>query len=331
MLFLGCCGSLNRLSCGSKGRDIAAVAVDPTNTATIYAGGSGRIFKSVDRGASWTAASLSRGSSEVHALAIDPHEPEILYAGTLGEGLFTSADAGSTWIPKSVGLGSHKGVGVETVATNPRGSRTVYAGTCDGVFKSTNGGESWSAVNAGLASTDVRTLAIDEHEPETLFAGTWGYYYASRTTHQPEPGGIFKTMDGGETWVALADLAGKDVATLAIDPNEHEIVYAGTTDGVFWSTDGGSSWQAAGLAEYVSALAIDPVNSETIYAGTYSSGVFKSFNWGGTWTDLGLEIPDIRALAIDPKEPGVVYASTEWAGVFKTSDGGENWLAIGPV
>jgi len=324
---------LNGLGHGFRDGDITAVAVDPRNAATIYAGGNGCVFKSVDRGRSWTAASLGRGSSEVHALAIDAQEPQILYAGTLGESLFTSADAGSTWIPKSVGLGSHKGVEVETVATNPRSSQTAYAGTCDGVFKSTNGGESWSAVNAGVASTDVRTLVIDPHEPETLFSGTWGYYHASTTTHQPEPGGVFKTMDGGETWVALADLAGKNVATLAIDPHEPEIVYAGTTDGVFWSTDGGSSWQAAGLAEYVSALAIDPVNSETIYAGTYSSGVFKSLDWGETWSaaNLGLEIPDIRALAIDPKEPGIVYANTGSQRVFKTTDGGETWLPIGPV
>jgi len=120
------------------------------------------------------------------------------------------ADAGATWTPSRVGLGGHKGVEVETVATNPRSSQIVYAGTCDGVFKSTNRGESWSAVNVGLASTDVRTLAIDPLEPETLFAGIWGYYHASTTTHQPEPGGVFKTMDGGETWVALDTVLADD-------------------------------------------------------------------------------------------------------------------------
>ena len=299
----------------------------------MYTGAKGRVFKSVDRGRSWTAASIGRGTSDVHALAIDPHEPTILYAGTLGEGVFTSADAGGAWTPSNGGLGEHKGVEVEAVVLRPSEPQTVYAGTCDGVYKSTDRGENWSAVNAGLAGTDIRTLAIDQHKPDTMFAGAWGYYHASTTTHQAEPGGVSKSTDGGTTWVALdVGLAAGDVAALAIDPHEREIVYAGTTDGVFWSSDGGCHWQAAGLAEYISALAIDPVYAGTIYAASYSSGIFKSLDRGETWsaTSLDLELPDIRALAIDPMEPGIVYISTG-PSVFKTTDGGKNWLAIGPV
>jgi photosystem II stability/assembly factor-like uncharacterized protein len=304
------------------------------DTLTIYAGATGRVFKSVDQGRSWRAASLGRGASEVHALVISPQDPQVLYAGTLGAGVFVSTDAGATWTQSSRGLGEHKHVEVEAVAIAPRSSRTVYAGTCDGVFQSKDGGANWRAVNTRLISTDIRALAIDPQKPDTLFAGTWGWYHESTTTRQAEPGGISKSLDSGGTWATVDGvLAGKDVAAIAIDPHDTEIVYAGTTDGLFWSSDGGTRWQAADLAEYVCALAIDSVHSEAVYAGTYSSGVFKSLDWGETLSaaNLGLESLDIRALAIDPREPGIIYASTVGRRVFKTTDGGGNWLAIGPA
>jgi photosystem II stability/assembly factor-like uncharacterized protein len=270
----------------------------------------------------------------VHALAIDPQDPRILYAGTLGGGVFSSADAGATWTQSSRGLGEHKGVQVDAVAIDPQSSRTVFAGTCDGVFQSTDGAASWNGVNTGLTSTDIRALAIDPQRPETLFAGGWGWYQQSTTTRQAEPGGVSKTLDGGKTWVAVGGvLAGKDVAALAIDPHETEIVYAGTTDGLFWSSDGGASWQAGGLVDYVCALAIDPMRSEEIYAGTYSRGVFRSTDWGESWShvSVGLGTLWVNSLAIDPRAPEIAYASTAYGRVFRTVDSGSSWLAIGPT
>ena len=144
---------------------------------------------------------------------------------------------------------------------------TFYAGTYGGgVFKSINEGGTWNAVNSGLASTNVRALAIDPVTPTSLYAGTFG--------------GVFKSSNGGITWSKVnSGLTSTDILALAIAPTTPTAtVYAGTSGGgVFQSTDGGASWAAVGgLADAlktVFSLAIDPVTG-TVYAGTYGGGVF---------------------------------------------------------
>jgi len=133
------------------------------------------------------------------------------------------------------------------------------------VFKSTNGGGSWSAVNTGLTDTYGRALAIDPTTPATLYAGT--------------EGGVFKSTDGGGNWSAVNTGLPLYTSfyTLAIDPTTPATLYAGTSGGgVFKSTNGGGSWSAVntGLtATYVRALAIHPTTPATLYAGT-EGGVF---------------------------------------------------------
>src|SRR2546426_828887 len=127
----------------------------------------------------------------------------------------------------------------------------LYAGTSGGgVFKSTNEGGSWSAVNTGLNNTSIFALAIDPAAPATLYAGTDG-------------GGVFKSTNGGGRWSAVnIGLTNAVILTLAIDPAAPATVYAGTDGGgVFKSTNGGSSWSTvnAGLtATTVNALVIEP-------------------------------------------------------------------------
>lgn len=144
----------------------------------------------------------------------------------------------------------------------------LYAGTYgEGAFKSTDAGESWSAINIGLTSNLVYALAIDPSAPATLYAGTYRY-------------GVFKTIDGGGTWTAInTGLSGvNSVAALAIDPRSPATLYAATSPGgVFRSSNGGESWTAmnAGLTDTnVAELAIDPANPNRIYAGT-RGGVFE--------------------------------------------------------
>src|SRR5262250_2426732 len=110
---------------------------------------------------------------------------------------------------------------VYALALDPTTPTTLYAGTLGGgVFKSTTGGSSWSAVNTGLANLEVRTLALD---PTTLYAGTLG--------------GVFKSTDGGSSWSAVnTGLANLEVRTLALDPTTPTTLYAGTRGGVVKGT-----------------------------------------------------------------------------------------------
>ena len=123
------------------------------------------------------------------------------------------------------------------------------------------------------------------------------------------------------------------VRGLALDPASTSTLYAGTSRGVFKSSDGGDNWMRvnSGLTSTnVFALALDPINSSTLYAGTSGGGVSKSTDGGGNWEGIstGLTNTAVRALAVDPSNPSILYAGTRGAGGFKSSDGGANWVGI---
>ena len=191
---------------------------------------------------------------------------------------------------------------VYSLAIDPTNTQVIYAGTNGGVFKSTNGGSTWSEINNGLTNTDVRSLAIDPTSTQVIYAGTYG-------------GVVFKSTNGGESWESKSlGLANTSVLSLAIDPTSTQTIYAGTWDGgVFKSTNGGSSWSAMnnGLTGTVDSLAIDPTNTQTIYA-VRGSSVFKTISiysisasagTGGTITPSGtvsVNYGDSKTFTITP-------------------------------
>jgi photosystem II stability/assembly factor-like uncharacterized protein len=206
---------------------------------------------------------------------------------------------------------------IYALAIDPSSPATVYAGTSgNGVFKSTNGGGSWSAINSGITSLRVNALAIDPTSPATVYAGTSGV--------------VFKSTNGGGSWSAFnTGLSSTIIYAMAIDPSNPATLYAGTNNGVFKSTNGGGIWSAAGTSgTSVFTLAIDPSSPATVYAGT-SGGVFKSTNGGGNWSAVNTGLTtEVRSLAIDPSSPATLYAGTMGGGVFKSANGGGSWSAI---
>jgi photosystem II stability/assembly factor-like uncharacterized protein len=347
---------------GPYGGEVMALAINPANPATLYAGTNGGVFKSNDSGGTWAVAGLT--NLEVYALAINPSTPTTLYAGT-NDGIFKSIDSGRTWAntkrvafqykalainpstPTTLFAGSTGGLFKSTdaggtwvdtgltvyttaLAINPAIPSTVYAGTrCSGVFKSTDSGATWAAANTGMPGMVVNTLAINPATPTTLYAagiecGTW------------QTGGVvFKSTDSGGTWVAAnTGLTNLNVLALAINPANPATLYAGTDfGGVFKSTDSGGTWAAVntGLTNLgVLALAINPSTPTTLYAGTGSGGVFKSTDSAGTWgaANTGLTNLNVLALAINPATPATLYAGLGGGvGVFKSINSGGTWAA----
>jgi photosystem II stability/assembly factor-like uncharacterized protein len=216
------------------------------------------------------------------------------------------------------------GTNVNALAIDPATPETVYAGTGDGVFKSTNGGTTWNAANTGLPiNADIAALAIDPVTPTILFAGTF---------HN----GVFKSTDGGSSWTPFATGlggGGADVRALLIDPVAH-LVSAGTQFGGFFQTpEGTDNWKVfnSGLNgnTAVFALAIDPAHHLTMYAGagvTGSAGVYRSTDGGGTWSPV-FTAQGVLALAVDSATPTTIYAAAS-LGVFKSTDAGGHWTAI---
>jgi len=202
--------------------------------------------------------------------------------------------------------------GVCTLVINPKNTSIIYAQSVDGIYKSTDWGGHWSKLTQDFPGVVGYSLAIAPSNPSILYSGT---------NH-----GVSKTEDGGGAW--SHGQGPTDPYVLAIDSLNASTVFAGTGAGVFKSTDGGLTWSAIGPTNtHVLALAIDPSSSSIIFAGTDGDGVFKSTNGGVSWSAIGLTNTHVLALAIDPSTPGTIYAGTDGDGVFKSTDGGVSWSA----
>ncbi|HEY2932877.1 MAG TPA: hypothetical protein VGK99_14130 [Acidobacteriota bacterium] len=334
---------------GDGKNKVMALAIDPLNSGTLYAGVEDRgIFKSTDGGTNWHLL-----FSDLHraAVAIDPQNPSTLYAGT-DNGIFKSTDGGESWVSlalpvkerfvtalvidtqnpstlycaavsvvfKTTDGGSSwtvvdRGLPVFALALAPgtQDSSTIYRGTWgSGVFKSADGGANWSAVNSGINATSITAVAVDPQNPSTVYAGT------------VQGGGVYKSTDGGAKWTASHGLRDTPLF-LTVDPHSPGTVYAGTYNGIFKSTDGGTNWAELSLRGCSFFLVIDPQDPSTIYAGD-----FKSADGGRTWTKLDLPqgVHCLTALAIDPQSTSMLYAGDLENRVFKSADGGRNWSAV---
>jgi len=227
----------------------------------------------------------------------------------------------------------------------------LYAGTYGGgVFKSTDGGASWSPTS--LTNVFVWSMAIAPRaspaDPTTVYA------VAS--------GGVFKSTDGGASW-SPTSLTNVNVLSIAIDPLTPTTLYAGAPGGVFKSTDRGTNWigilssisSYEGVSAGVMSLSIDPLTPTTLFAGTAAitgtfddgeiwsigGGVFRSVDGGTSWgAVLGAQLQfyggpydSVLALAIaprtDPSTPATLYAGRGDVGLFKSEDGGTNWSPTG--
>jgi photosystem II stability/assembly factor-like uncharacterized protein len=218
--------------------------------------------------------------------------------------------------------------GFSAFAINPRNPQLVYAGSGSGVFKSTDGGASWQAVNAGLTERYVFDLAIDQRHPATLYAATQS--------------GVFKSTNAGRTWQQTTGLTRIATVALALDPRNSRVVYAATDEGVYKSGDAGASWRKVTTDPHairVFALALDPRQPATVYAGS-GGGVFKSTDGGRTWKarNVGLfpggkanghDLAEgfVSAIVVNPRRPQTLYLGCA-RGVLKSTNGARTWRRV---
>jgi photosystem II stability/assembly factor-like uncharacterized protein len=273
----------------------------------------------------WRAAAGLEGA-DLTALAFDPRHPRIVLAAADNAGVFWSADGGRSWRPLSI---APSVVDVCCLLVDPKHPRIVYAGTAEGVFKSTDAGASWPSV--GLPRSFVTALTFDPADARTIFAGSVD--------------GLYRSSDGGASWRHVLTGTGV-VRTIAVDPTNPQRLYAGASamnpnewdnaypgkTGVFASGDGGRSWHAAGLQDReVTSLALAPTRPRTLYAATPDDGLFKSTDRGRSWRAIGPE--DLAdTVLVDPRNPDTVYAGTFEArirrSILRSTDGGRTWQVI---
>jgi hypothetical protein len=249
---------------GRVRRTVLAGAVDPSDPKTVYFE-SGDLYKTTDGGATWSPiwkpSGLEPGQwrTDVRVIAVDPNDSETIYIGmaagvSLAERrIQKSTDGGQTWIPVDSGL-NEKG-SYTAIAIDPSNSQVLYTGGgSKGVYKSVDGAASWTNINPDI---NLTAIVLDPVDPNTV-------YVAGRAVN--------KSTDGGTSWNVSLDIP---TQTLAIDPKNPRVLYAGTYDGVLRSTDGGATWAdfSAGLpATRASSLALD-AETQTVYA-SMSGGIY---------------------------------------------------------
>jgi photosystem II stability/assembly factor-like uncharacterized protein len=257
-----------------RDNNITAMLINPNNPSILYATNPNNtcIYKSTDAASNWTSVACYTDGLEIGTLltlAIDPLNPATLYAGGNGEGyLSKSTDSGQTWHVSNLGMLSS--TIIRAIAVDPANSSTVYAGSnFYGVYKSTNGGNTWASKGNGLLGGTILSLAIDPTNTSTIYAGTVQ--------------GIYKSTDAGENWFAVNNGLTVSYGSMTLFPQVYAIAIAQTTPqtiyaggkygGVFKSIDGGVNWFTVnnGLTNnFIKALAINQATPTTLYAGADS-------------------------------------------------------------
>lgn len=344
----------------SAGR-ATAIAIDPRNRNIVYvAGAQGGVWKTANRGTTWTPLTDRECSLAMAALALDPVDPDIVYAGTgephfsgdsyYGCGVLRSTNAGATWtqlgaavFDTATGGARISRVVIDPTTAGSTTSTTLYVASDFGVHKSSDRGATWTRVLTGVA-TD---LVIDPSNPSVLYAAVGNVVTDTRN-------GVYKSTNRGASWTRLTTgLPTADVGriNLTIFSSDPRILFAtiqndfggsgvsGSLLGIFKTTDGGASWtQVAATGAtcgsnnqcwYDMIVAVHPTNANIVYFGAVD--LFKSTNGGASFSRImGGSIPihvDHHAFAFDPQDPSVIYVAND-GGIYRSADAGATWSSL---
>jgi photosystem II stability/assembly factor-like uncharacterized protein len=313
----------------SQGR-VAAVAGVPGDTTTYYFGAaSGGVWKTTDGGATYAPMFDDQPVQAIGALAVSPSDHDIVWAGTgeawvirdadvMGDGIYKSTDAGKTWT--NMGLRETGRIG--RILVNPTNPDIVFACAIGrvtgrqqerGVFKTTDGGKTWTRSLFVNDNTGCSGMSMDAHDPNVIFAGTWEVSIKTWQMLSGGPGsGVYVTRNGGDTWTRLSNgLPSSPVGKIdvAVAPSDSKRVYAliqTANQGSVWrSDDGGEQWRVVswdrtliGRAGYYIRIAVNAKNADEVLIA--NSTFKRSMDGGVTWPLNGGGCGDCHDIWVDP-------------------------------
>ncbi len=300
---------------------ILGLTVDPSNSSTVYAATYGDgLFRSVDAGSHWTAASAGMRTAFLTGV-VPPVGSSPLYATTSGGGVYASQDSAGTWQEQSSGLVVSQ---IADLVAAPAPGR-LFAAAFDGVHRTDDSGQTWQSMSSGLPVFPVTSLVFAGSG--ALLAGTGG-------------GGLYQTVDGGVSWTNPAQgIADADVSCLAVDPSNPATIYAGTADTitnatnrVYKSVDSGMTWTQTGLnagTSTIDGIAVNAGNTSQIAAVTLGAGTYSQSGDGGTtWSTITPPTTCGFILTAFYEPGGSTLDLGTTSGVCRSTDGGNNWTAL---
>jgi photosystem II stability/assembly factor-like uncharacterized protein len=343
-----------------RGGRSVAVAGDPTKPLVYYFGAvNGGVWKTTNAGQTWRNITDGKSDiSSVGAVAVAPSDPNVIWVGTgeaqlredltYGTGVYRSTDGGQTW--QHLGLGdTHH---ISAIRVDPKDPDRAFVAAMGhafgpnaerGVFRTTDGGRSWKKVLFLNDSTGAIDLSMDPTNPRILYATMWKF---QRMPWGMNSGsgrtGLWKTIDGGETWKELTfnpGIPARPLGKIGVDvsPANPQRIYASieapdSLGGIYRSDDGGESWTATSLDQkfsvrpfYYSAVTADPNDENTVYVMNLT--VWRSVDGGKTFSRIRVPHGDTHQMWVAPNDSRRLINAND-GGATVSQDGGETWSSI---
>jgi photosystem II stability/assembly factor-like uncharacterized protein len=348
---------------------LAGITADPNDANTVYvAAAGGGVWKTTDGGNNWSPLTDSQSTLSMGAIAIAPSNPSVIYAGTgeanfsgdsnFGGGVIVSMNGGATWTLQTNG-GTFNRRAISEIAVDPTDANIVYVavagggvngvGGNNGVWRSANGGATWTNTTATIAGSTAQpwtSVRIDSNTPATLYA-------AVGSPGGNSLNGVYKTTNSGATWTQLT-LAGVASGSalgrivVAVSNSNSQVVYMSAQDPassglkeIERSDNGGTTWTdltpgtpnyMKGQGWYDTTLIVDPTNSAVVYAAgaAGSNSILRSTNSGVVWTDIssaGGSGPhvDHHAAAFDANDN---FLDGDDGGIYRYNTGTNTWTQL---
>ena len=332
-------GGLNwkNASVGYTGAEIHALAVSKTNPAKVYTNAKSGAFVSLTAGDSWQGMQYGDAGGAAFIVAVNPENDQTVYVTNEHDGnIFKSTNGGYDWTLVFDHPDSHSDQvadrqGYKSIVYAPSDTTIVYAGCIMasslndsyydvqglGLAKSTDGGDTWSVFNGDLPTDawHIADIAVSYQDPNTLYVGTFF-------------DGIYKSENGGLNWTYLNNgLTSFDIRSLAIDPNNDDILYVGTAsgEGIYKTLDGGANFEVANDGLHLKSASMIPSkrvmhNLQGKISGS-SLGAKPAEYASNSWSK-------ITDMVIDPTNTDVIYVADFVSGVYRSDDGGATWSAL---
>ena len=336
-----------------RGGRALAVAGVPGHPDTFYFGAAaGGVWKTADAGASWKPLFDAEPNASIGAIAVAPSNPDIIYVGTgegalrgditWGDGVYRSADGGKTWT--NVGLKDTRQIGAILVDPgNPDIALVAAIGHAfgpnaeRGVFRTTDGGKTWTKVLYKDDHTGAVDITFDPHNAQIVYAALWQVERSPWSLTSGGSGsGLYRSTDGGATWSQLQGnglpsgiLGRMDIAVSGADSNRVYAMIEAKDGGLYRSDDAGGHWARVNddgrlrqRAWYFSKIYADPKSVDTVYA--LNTGMLRSTDGGKSFNLVPATHGDHHALWIDPTNPRTLINSND-GGASVSLDGGATW------
>ena len=309
-----------------KRDDIAVdnILVDPARPSRVLAAGwaldheDGGLYISEDGGKTWTTNQQMKGHS-IRSMAVAPSNPKIMVVGAL-DGVYRSADGGNTWSLISP-PGSTEIHEVESVAIDPKNPQNIYVGTWHLPWKTTDTGANWTNMKEGIIDdSDVFSIIVDPTNPSDMYLSACS--------------GIYHSQDQGDKFVKVQGIPSTARRTRVLMQDTHHLstVFAGTTEGLWRTTDAGKTFLRNGNPNWVvNDVIIDPTNSNHVLLATDRTGVLMSTDGGQTFvpSNRGFASRQISSIAQDRARAAHLWIGVmndkDAGGVFSSEDGGLVW------